>query len=113
MRRIPMAVLFALAMTFAAPAVQGQQNEGAARIRTRELLSQLLDKEGPGLHIMFRENEKQPFGFVGLLKEGVTQAESFEVLIGVTPNQTLGFRIYPHYKSGYINVDNVKNSAGA
>ena len=82
MRRIPMAVLFALAMTFAAAPAQGQQNESAARIRTREQLGQLLDKVGPSLHITFRQSEKHPFDFVGLLKEGLTQAESFEVLIG-------------------------------
>jgi hypothetical protein len=112
MRRIPVAVLFALAMTFAASPAQGQQNESAARIRTREQVGQLLDKIGPSLHITFRLSEKQPFNFVGLLKEGLTQAESFEVVIGVTPNQTIGFRIYPRYRSGYINIDNVKNGPG-
>jgi len=118
MRRIPIAVLFALAMTFAAAPAQGQppapvqQNESAARIRTREQLGQLLDKIGPSLRITFKLSEKQPFNFVGLLKEGLTQAESFEVVVGVTPNQTIGFRIYPRYKGGYISIDNVKNGPG-
>ncbi len=112
MRRISMAVLFALAITFAAPTTQGQQNESAARIRTREQVGQLLDKVGPGLHITFRQSEKQPFNFVGLLKDGLTHAESFEVVIGVTQNQTIGFRIYPRYKGSYINIDNVKNGPG-
>jgi len=111
MRRIPMAVLFALAMTFAT-AAHGQQNDSPARVRTREQLGQVLDKIGPGLHITFRQSEKQPFNFVGLLKEGLTHAESFEVVIGVTPNQTLGFRIFPRYNGRYINVDKVKNSVG-
>lgn len=113
MRRIPIMVWFAIALTFAAQAAQGQQNESAdARIRTREQLGQLLDKVEPSLHITFRQYEKRPFEFVGLLKEGVTQAESLEVVIAVTPNQTIKFRIFPRYKNGYINVDNVKNSAG-
>jgi len=112
MRRIPIAVLFALAMTFAGPPAQGQQNDSAARTRTREQLGQLLEKVGPSLHITFRPNEKQPFSFVGLLKEGLTHAESFHVVIGVTENQTIGFRIFPRYKSGYINIDNVKNGPG-
>ena len=112
MRRIPMAVFFALAMIFAVPAAQGQQNESAARIRTREQLGQLLDKVGPSLPIKFRQSDKPPFNFVGLLKEGLTQAESFEVVIDVTQNQTIGFRIFPRYKSGYINIDNVKNGSG-
>ena len=112
MRRIPMAVLFALAMTFAALPARGQQDESAARIRTREQLSQLLEKVGPSLHIKFRQSEKQPFNYVGLLKEGLTHAESFEVVVGVTQNQTIGFRVFPRYKSGYINIDNVKNASG-
>jgi hypothetical protein len=113
MRRIPMAVLFAvIAMTFAALPSQGQQDESAARTRTYGQLGQLLDKVGPSLHITFRKHEKQPFTFIGLLKGGLTQAESFEVLIGVTQNQTIGFRVFPRYKGGYINIDNVKNAPG-
>lgn len=112
MRRIPIVALCAFAIAFAAPPVQSQQNESAARIRTRERVGQLLEKAGPGLHITFRQSEKQPFNFVGLLKDGLTHAESFEVVIGVTQNQTIGFRIYPRYKNGYINVDNVKNGPG-
>jgi hypothetical protein len=112
MRRIPMAVLFVLAMIFAAPTAQGQQNESPARIRTRKQLGQLLEKVGPSLNITFRQSEKPPFNFVGLLKEGLTQADSFEVVIDVTQNQTIGFRIFPRYKSGYINIDSVKNGPG-
>ena len=112
MRQIPMALFFALAILIATPPAQAQQTESAARIRTREQLGQLLDKVGPSIRIAFRPNEKQPFSFVGLLKEGLTQADSFEVVIGVTPNDTIGFRIFPRYKSGYINIDNVKNGPG-
>ena len=112
MRRIPMAVLLTLAMTFAISAAQGQQDNSAARTRTREQLGQLLDKAGPSLQITFRQREKQPFNFVGLLKEGLTHAESFEVVIDVTQNQTIGFRIFPRYKGGYINIDKVKNGPG-
>lgn len=112
MRRIPMAVLFALAMIFAVPPAQGQQNESVARSRTREQLRQLLHKVGPSLKITFRQSVKPPFNLVGLLKEGLTQAEGFEVVIDVTENQTIGFRIFPRYKSDYINIDNVKNGPG-
>ncbi|MFN2511946.1 MAG: hypothetical protein ABR568_10950 [Pyrinomonadaceae bacterium] len=112
MRRIPLAVLFALAITFAAPPARGQQNESAARARTREQLGRLLEKVGPSLNITFRQSEKQTFNFVGLLKEGLTHAEGFEVVVGVTQNQTIGFRIFPRYKRGYINIDNVKNAPG-
>jgi hypothetical protein len=112
MRRVTMAALLVLAITFAAALAQGQQKDSAVRIRTREQVGQLLEKLGPIIHVSFRQSDKQPFDFVGLLKEGLTHAGSFEIVIGVTENQTISFRIYPRYKGGYINVDNVKNSAG-
>jgi hypothetical protein len=113
MRRISMTVWFAIVITFAASPAFGQQDQAvAARIRTREQLGQLLEKVGPSLHISFRKSDKQPYNFVGLLKEGVTQAESFEIVVGVTQNQTIGFRIFPRYKGSYINIDNVKNGPG-
>lgn len=112
MRRIPMSVLFALAMIFAVSPAQGQQDNSADRTRTREQLGQLLDKAGPSLTLTFRPSEKQPFAFVALLKDSLTHAESFEVAILVTQNQTIAFRIFPRYKSGYINIDKVKNAPG-
>lgn len=112
MRRVTMAAVFALAMTFAVPMVQGQQKDLAERLRTREQVGQLLDRLGPIVHVNFRQSDKQPFDFAGLLKEGLTHAASFEIVVGVTENKTLSFRIYPRYKGGYINVDNVKNRAG-
>ena len=112
MSRIPMTVLFALVIICAVSPAPGQQNESVARIRTREQLGQLLDKVGPSLNIKFRQSNKPPFNFVGLLKEGLTHAEGFEVVIDVTQNQTIGFRIFPRYKRSYINIDNAKNGLG-
>ena len=97
--------------TEAAPAVFAQNND-ASRNRTRESLAALLDKAGPGINIAFRQSTKQPYNYVGVLKQGLVNADSFEIVISVTANETIGFRVYPHYKNGYINVDNVKNSPG-
>ena len=111
MRRIPISVLFALAVTFAVPTAQAQQSE-PDRNRTREQLGQLLEKVGPSLNLTFRPSEKQPFAFAALLKAGLTHAESFEVAILATQNQTIAFRIFPRYKNAYINIDKVKNAPG-
>jgi hypothetical protein len=91
-----------------APSVYGQDSD-ASRIRTRESLAALLEKAGPGINVVFRQSTKQPFNYVGVLTQGLVNAESFEIVISVTPNETIGFRIYPHYKSGYINVDRVND----
>jgi hypothetical protein len=112
MRRIPIAIMFAITMTIGVPATYCQQDNEAARIRTREQLGQLLDKVGPTIKVSFRRSEKQPFNFIGVLKEGLTTVDSFEIVVSVTAKETIGFRIYPHYKGEYINVDKAKNSLG-
>lgn len=101
------AIIFLLTLVMV-PVAHGQQDKEAARLRTRELLAQLLTKVGPDVHITFAQSQKQPFNYLGVLKQGLTHAESFEVVASVTPNNTIGFRIYPTYKGSYINVDKVR-----
>lgn len=111
MKRAVLTVLLILT-ALSGPAVYGQQQEREAnRVRTRQMLAQLLEKAGPDLKLSFSQSQKQPFNYLGSLKTGLVNAESFEIVISVTPNETIGFRIYPHYKNGYINIDKAKNSA--
>jgi hypothetical protein len=110
MMRAVLTALLILA-TLSGQAVFGQQQEKEAnRVRTREMLGQLLEKAGPDIKVSFSQSQKQPFNYLGSLKAGLVNAESFEIVISVTPNETIGFRIYPHYKNGYINIDKAKNS---
>lgn len=111
MKQTVLIVLFILT-TLSVTAVYGHQDKEANRIRTREMLAQLLEKTGPDLKVSFTQSRKEPFNYVGTLKTGLVNAESFEIVITVTPNETIGFRVYPHYKNGYINLDKTKNSAG-
>ena len=105
-------VLFILS-TLSVSAVYGQQDdEAAARIRTREQLAALLEKTAAEINVDFKQSQKQPFNYTGSLRAGLVNAESFEIVISVTPKDTIGFRIYPHYNKGYINVDKVKDRAG-
>jgi hypothetical protein len=94
-----------------APGVFSQQTAAdATREKTRERLRQLLDRLKVDTKVTFKQGEKQPFNFLGILKEGLTNSDSFEIVVSVTPKDTIGFRIFPHYKGGYINVDKVKNA---
>ena len=92
---------------------QTPQEKEAARIATREKLRTLLQNSGPkkGIAINFRQSEKQPFNFVGMSQEGLTYADSFEVVIGVSKDDTIGFRIYPHYRGSYVNIDKARDPA--
>ena len=46
------------------------------------------------------------------MQSRLSSAESLEIVISVTNSETIGFRVYPHYAGGYINVDKVKNNVG-
>jgi hypothetical protein len=110
MRRTLTIVLFTLITTCMSPAY-GQQDDETVRNRTREQLAQLLEKAGPTINVAFSQSQKQPYNYLGTLRTGLVNAESFEIVISVTAKETIGFRVYPHYKSGYINVDKINDRA--
>jgi len=105
-------ILLFLLCTLDGAFIYAQQDDEAARIRTREKLAQLLEKTGPTVNIVFSQSKKQPFNYVGSLTTALAHAESFEVVISVTAKDTIGFRVYPHYKNGYINPTKAKDPAG-
>ena len=97
-----------------AAAAQTPQEKEALRVATREKLRQLLATSGPkkGINIDFRQSEKNPFNFIGTKRDGLVNVDYFEVVIGISDNDTIGFRIYPHYKDGYINLLKSKDGSG-
>ena len=89
----------------------GQQGQ-PTRDQTREMLRATLTRYGQSaLHTDFRQSDKQPYNFVGVYNTGLKNADSMEIVISVTPSQTIGFRIFPHYNKSYINVDKSRDSA--
>jgi len=88
------------------------QDDEAVRNRTREKLAQLLEKAGPTINVAFSQSQKQPYNYVGTLTTGLANADNFEIVISVTPRETIGFRIFPHYNKGYINVDKARDRPG-
>ena len=118
MKRCSMLALLVLLTMIVVPAAvsqtagehSAQTAKDEARIKTREQLRQLLDKVGPAIKVSFRQSEKAPFNFVGELKDGLKNADSFEIVVGVTLDQTIGFRIFPHYNGAYVNVDKARDS---
>ena len=93
---------------------QTPQEKEATRIATRDQLRQLLAASGPkkGIEINFKQSDKNPFNFVGVKRGGLTNAGGFEIVIGVSQDNTIGFRIYPYYKDGYINIEKARNGTG-
>lgn len=101
-------VVVCLAATaFAAPALA---EEESSRDTTREKLRTLLADVGKrsDVNAEFHQSTKQPYNFVASM-DGFANADSLEVVISVTQSDTIGFRVYPHFNGGYINIDKAKN----
>jgi hypothetical protein len=111
MKRIFAILLFIIATVSVAPVFAQEPEKAADREVTRKQLGELLAREAPEIKVTFTQSQKQKFNYVGTLKEGLVNAESFEIVISVTPKDTMGFRVYPHYKNGYVNVDKVNDRA--
>jgi hypothetical protein len=108
------AIVFVVACSFAVRAQQTPQQKEAARIATRDRLGQLLAASGPkkGIELAFAQSTKNPFNYVVIKKAGLVNSQSMEVVISVTNDETIGFRIYPYYNGSYVNIDKAKNGPG-
>jgi len=93
-----------------APAVYGQTAGEASRDKTRDRLNLLLQRVGPSVKVDFQQSTKSPYVFIGALREGLTHSDFLEIVISVTTSDTISFRIFPHFKGGYINIDKVRNT---
>lgn len=109
------ALIVGVAAPLAMPAAPAWAQAAAAadpqRDATRERLRALLAVEGRKIGVEFRQSDKEPYNFVGLLSQGLSNSDSMEIVVSVTKSATVGYRIYPHYKGGYINIGRVRDSA--
>lgn len=103
-------LIFVIILVAAPAALAQQETAEAARDKTRQRLSALLQRVGSDIGVTFQPSSKSQFVFTGVMREGLKNAESLEIVITVTNKDTIGFRIFPHYKGGYINIDKAKNT---
>lgn len=106
--RLRIAFVF-IAMTVGACAAFAETRDA-----TREKLRALLETAGKreDVNVVFHQAGKQPYNFVGTMSDKMANVDSLEVVISVTPDDTIGFRIYPHYKSRYVNLKKVTDASG-
>lgn len=109
-RAIVRSIFFLLILTAAPAALAQQENAEAAREKTRLRMSALLQRVGPDIKVDFQPSPKSQFVFTGVMREGLTNAEKLEIVITLTSKETIGFRVFPHYKGAYINIDKVRNT---
>lgn len=101
-------ILAAICLFVSAPLTAAAQSD---RDSTREQLRQVLATGGArdDVNVTFRQSTKNPYNFVGVMQTGLTYSDSLEIVVSVSEQQTIGFRIYPHYKGRYINTLRAKN----
>src|SRR5215510_12279212 len=79
--------------------------QSQSRDATREKMRVLLNDVGPKINVAFRQSDKQPYNFVGIMNTGLTNTDSFEIVILIGDQDTMHFRIFPKYKGAYVNVN--------
>jgi hypothetical protein len=111
MRSFRIALLVVAALIASGPAAHAQPDP---RDATREQVRQVLASGGSrtDVNVTFRQSDKNPYNFVGSMTAGMRNVDSLEVVVSVTKSNTIGFRVYPHYKNGYINIGKAKDPNG-
>lgn len=107
LRMVP--ALMAMLLLLGTPPASAQADRDA----TREKLRQVLNSGGQrsDVNVTFRQSTKNPYNFVGTMT-GLKNSDNLEIVVSVTKSDTIGFRIYPHYKSGYINLGKARDTNG-
>jgi len=124
MNRTRLTLAFLLAVTASSAAYGQHGTESAAPTRpqtppttqqtntrdaNREKLRAVFDTAGPKINVSFRQSDKQPYNFVGVMKTGLKNADALEIVISVSAEETIHFRIFPHYSGAYLNIDKVRS----
>jgi hypothetical protein len=110
MRLLQISAVLAFALLASAPPAQAQD---ANRDATREKVRQVLTSSGArsDVNVTFRQSTKNPYNFVGSMT-GLKNVDNLEIVVSVTKSDTIGFRIYPHYRGGYINLAKARDASG-
>lgn len=64
------------------------------------------------VNVTFRQSTLNTYNFTGSMTTGLANSDSLEIVISTTKSDTIGFRIYPHYKGNYINLGRAKDPTG-
>jgi hypothetical protein len=90
-----------------------QAADSASRDATRERLRGTLATGGArsDVGVSFSQSAKNPYNFSGAMRTGLANSDLLEIVISVTKSDTIGFRIYPHYKGGYINLNKARDGS--
>lgn len=112
MRAILPAGLWAVLTVSALGAARAQSAPDAVRVNARNRLDSLLHAYAPTLKMRFFRNRDDPFEIDGFYDKDLRYSSRFELEVNVTPQNTIGFRVYPQYYGERIDMDGVRDPNG-
>ena len=87
--------------------------DDADRDATREKTRGALRRIGPKIGVNFQQSNANPYNFSASMTDGLSEAQSMEIIVMVGRNDVLTVRVFPHVSGDkYINVDRANNSTG-
>ena len=112
MRTVLLAGLWAvLTMSGVGAAAQADADAVREMTHTRDKLDSLLHAYGSTLKMRFyRSSDNDPFQIEGFFDKDLHYASRFELQFNVTPQNTIGVRVYPDLYNERINIDDARRS---
>ena len=90
-----------LALCVGGPAFGDAASRGAAR---KKLETMLTKRVGPAINVGFEAAADNPFRFAGVMRTPLRNCDAIEIVIGITPSETIYVRAFPRYQGGYVSV---------
>ena len=109
MRLLRMVPLLVALVLLGSPPASAQSDRDATREKVRQVLTTAGQRDD--VNVTFRQSTKNTYNFVGSMT-GLKNVDNLEIVVSVTKSDTIGFRIYPHYKGGYINLGKARDTNG-
>lgn len=105
--RIIAGAVVLLAFTYSATAEKNNRDAMLAK------LGETLASAGKNSDVRttFRRSDTAKYTYIASM-DGFANSDSLEIVISVSEDDTIHFRVFPHYDGGYINLDSVKDSDG-
>src|SRR5438045_2494334 len=109
MKRMLFIGALALIVGCVAPA---RAQETDSRDVTRDKLGRLLTTVGQRkeINVEFKQSTSSPYVFSGVMRDGLKNCDSLEIVILVTKDATIAFEVFPHFTGAYVNVTMAKNT---
>jgi hypothetical protein len=99
----------AVALSVASSALAQETNRDATFAKLGATLA--AAGKNSEVNATFQASDTAKYTYIATM-EGFESSDSLEIVINVSSDDTIHFRIFPHYDGGYINLDSAKDSDG-